>query len=179
MAIFVDGYNALHEPKLAGLSEAGLCRALSRAAVAYDWKGPLRVVCDGKPKPGNDTSPVADVQLLYSGPNATADDLIIDLIEAWSAPRQLVVVSSDRVIQKAARRRGAVSWSSAKFARELQAALAMWYEMQGQSSTQATHPMDHPTTVQMGPQQVIGWLRYFGFDADGRLLSEDGKKHGR
>ena len=58
MAMLIDGYNAMHEPRLAGLSEAGLCRALARAAEAMRWRGPLRVVCDGRPKPGgNDRSP--------------------------------------------------------------------------------------------------------------------------
>lgn len=169
MAMFVDGYNALHEPRLAGLSEGLLCRAISRAAMAMDWAGPLRVVCDGNPKPGNETSPAADVQLVYSGQSATADDMIIDLVDAWSAPRQLVVVSSDRTIQKAARRRRATVWSSPRFAKELQAGLSLWHELRGETSAAAS-PMNHPTTVEMGPQQVIGWLRYFGFDEEGRPL---------
>lgn len=169
--MLVDGYNATHEPRLAGLSEAGLCRAIARASDAMRWRGPLRVVCDGNPKPGgNDRSPDANVELLYSGRSETADDVIIRYINASSAPSQLIVVSSDRAIQKAANRRKAIVWSSPRFARELGEALSLWRELAGGAGLEATEPS--PTTVNMGPQQVVGWLKYFGFDADGNVLKK-------
>lgn len=174
MALFVDGYNALHEPRLAGLSEAGLCRAIGRAAIAMSWRGPLRVVCDGMPKPGNDRSPDPGVQLIYSGKACSADEVIMQFIDAYSAPNQLTVVSSDRAIQKAARRRRATVWSSPRFARELGSALSLWHELQG-GPIQTGQAASSPTTVQMGPEQVIGWLRYFGFDAQGNPLSKPDK----
>lgn len=169
--MLVDGYNATHEPRLAGLSEAGLCRAISKAADAMRWRGPLRVVCDGNPKPGgNDRSPEANVELMFSGQGQTADDVIIRLINASSAPSQLIVVSSDREIQKAAKRRKAIVWSSPRFARELGEAMALWRELAGGAGLE---PMQQsPTTVEMGPQQVIGWLKYFGFDANGNVIQK-------
>lgn len=171
MALLVDGYNAMHEPKLAGLSEAGLCRAIARASEAMRWRGPLRVVCDGSPKPrGNERSPEPSVELIYSGKEMTADELIEHYIQLSSAPSQLVVVSSDRAIQKAANRRRAIVWSSPKFARELGSALALWRELQGGPGMSTAEPS--PTTVHMGSEQVIGWLRYFGFDADGQPLKK-------
>ncbi len=51
MRLIIDGYNVLHEtmpPPLAGLDEAGLCRALD--ASVWRSKSPV-VVCDGRPKP--------------------------------------------------------------------------------------------------------------------------------
>lgn len=171
MAMYVDGYNATHEPRLAGLSEGGLCRAIARAAEVMRWRGPLRVVCDGNPKPGgSDRSPEANVDLLFSGRQESADDVIIRLIQASSAPRQLIVVSSDRVIQKAANRRKAIVWSSSHFARELGEALSLWRELAGGAGLEPAP--SSPTTVQMGPQQVVGWLKYFGFDADGNALKK-------
>lgn len=169
--MLVDGYNATHEPRLAGLSEAGLCRAISKAADAMRWRGPLRVVCDGNPKPGgNDRSPDANVELMFSGRTESADDVIIRFINASSAPGQLIVVSSDREIQKAANRRKAIVWSSPRFARELGAALALWRELAGGVGLGPIQ--QSPTTVEMGPQQVIGWLKYFGFDADGNAVGK-------
>jgi predicted RNA-binding protein with PIN domain len=105
MRLLIDGYNLLHTTMpshLAGLDEAGLCGLLARSR----WRGGAVVVCDGMPKPGlAAVSPVASVELVYSGVGRSADEHIIALIEAHSAPRRLAVVSNDREIQKAARRR--------------------------------------------------------------------------
>src|SRR5687768_8879589 len=96
-------------PGLAGLDEAGLCRALARSAWA---SGRIMVVCDGAPKPHARDSPEPGVELLYAGRGVSADDRIEALIEADTAPRRLTVVSSDRAIQKAARRRRATAMGS-------------------------------------------------------------------
>lgn len=119
MSLIIDGYNLLHTtmpPVIAGLDEMTLCRLLAVSR----WRGEsVVVVCDGQPKPHAPASPVASVLLLYSGPGVSADDVIIQRIDADSTPRRLIVVSSDRQIQKAARRRRAQAWSSPRLVREL------------------------------------------------------------
>jgi uncharacterized protein len=52
------------------------------------------------------------ITVRYAAQYETADELIIELIEADHGPRQLVVVSSDHQIQRAARRRKAESVDS-------------------------------------------------------------------
>lgn len=113
MPMLVDGYNVLWHPMpvtLAGLDEAGLAQLLSRGAFARDR---VTIVFDGQPK-GIDASEAAAARatVLFSGPGKSADDMIIDRIAADSAPRRLVVVSDDREIQKAARRRRCAAWPS-------------------------------------------------------------------
>lgn len=103
MAWLIDCYNLLcttMPPMLAGMDEAGLCRTLERADLA---RGGVVVVADGSPKPGGaSVSPVDAVELVYSGPGRTADDVIIERLRAHTAPRRLTVVSTDRQIRKAA-----------------------------------------------------------------------------
>lgn len=171
--MLVDGYNAMHEPDLSSVTEAGLCRLLAKADQIAHWGVPLRVVCDGRPKPGRPSfSPVPKVELVFSGKDQSADDVIIHQIQASSSPRQLIVVSSDHEIQKAAKRRKAIVWASSRFTKELWKALAI-----GKGQGQAIgHSVS--TSVQMGPQQVVGWLRYFGFDAEGQeiRIADDNEK---
>lgn len=153
MPLIIDAYNVLHEtmpPALAGLDEARLCVALDRSA--FRAESPV-VVCDGRPKPlGVTESPVHSVELVYSGPNRTADDVIIAMIDAHSAPRRLTVVSSDREIRKAARRRRAVSWTSDEFLTKLVEAMGAKPPTPGK-----------PRPDDMTPEQVDAWLRQFGF----------------
>lgn len=125
MPLVIDGYNLLKAdmpPSLAGLDEARLCHVLQRAGFAL--RG-VRVVFDGGHKPGLPAeSIVPGIEFIYPGKGKSADDVIMDIIDADHAPRSLVVVSTDREIRKAARRRRAVSISSADFIRTLAASLA-------------------------------------------------------
>ncbi len=122
MPLIIDCYNLLHAdmpPLLAGLEEDRLCRLLD---VSRYRAGAITVVCDGLPKPDLPSrSPVTSVALIYSGRDRSADDVIIAMIDADSAPRRLVVVSDDREIQKAARRRRAKAVGCGAFVGELRA----------------------------------------------------------
>ncbi|MEX0643360.1 MAG: NYN domain-containing protein, partial [Pirellulales bacterium] len=159
MPLLIDGYNVLHAtmpPALAGLDEAGLCRALARTP----WQAePIVVVCDGRPGPlGVVESPVSEVELVYSGPTRTADDVIIERIDADSAPRRLIVVSTDHAIRKAARRRRAISWTSDQFIHRLVAAMHNDFAPPNEGK---------PDIDTLPPQQVRDWLDAFGVEDDG------------
>lgn len=152
MALLIDGYNLLHAtmpPSLAGLDELGLCRVLARSTFASER---TTIVCDGKPKPHAPAGAFHGVRLVYSGPDRTADDVIIDLIERDTAPRRLIVVSSDRAIQAAARRRRANAVTADEFVNMLS----------------HSRPDASPGPVRpRGPltdDQVRRWLREFGID---------------
>jgi len=161
MPMVVDCYNVLHTtmpPMLAGLSEAGLCHTLARTTWAAAG-GPVTVVADGRPKPlGVAESPAASVDLVYAGSHRSADDLIIDLINAHSAPRRLTVVSSDRVIRAAARRRRARDMTSDEFIDRLCHQLRK--HAAGPPAT------SRPSVGPLPPELVNRWKRAFGFEDD-------------
>lgn len=162
MPLIIDCYNVLHTtmpPMLAGLGEAGLCHALARTtwASAGGGLGGITVVADGRPKPlGVVESPVAVVDLVYAGSHRSADDLIIDLINAYSAPRRLTVVSSDRVIRAAARRRRARDMSSDDFIDKLCHQL--------RKHAVGPPPVSRPNVAPLPPELVHRWKRAFGFE---------------
>ena len=175
MPVIIDGNNLLHAAKpaaLAGLDERGLCRALGRTRWRQEG---ARVVLDGEPGTlGRLASPVAEVELLYSGAKRTADEVIERMINESTAPRRLVVVSSDRAVQRAARRRRATVWSSERFAHELVAAMR-----QDHAKADPGAAVDATLTQ----AQVDDWLATFGIDSDevqeqrGEADDEDASKH--
>ena len=108
MPTIVDTYNVLHvegvlPPELAGPDITGLARLTADSRFAGE---PVVLVCDGSP-PGVKERPVSvgPVQIRFAGRGRSADDEIIRLVEQSSTPRRLTIVSSDRAIQRAARRR--------------------------------------------------------------------------
>ncbi len=120
--ILIDCYNVLHTtmpPMIGGLDEGGLCEVLSRTGWATR-QIEMTLVADGVPKPMRaSVSPVAAVELVFSGPGRSADDVIIARINRASTPRRLTIVSSDREIRAAAGRRRCRSWSSEHFINQL------------------------------------------------------------
>ncbi len=158
MALLIDCYNLLHAPmppSLAGLEEDGLCRRLASSP----WSGTgITVVCDGIVKPGTPAfSPVPQVQLVYSGPGRSADDVIIEMIDEDTSPRRLYVVTDDREIQKAGRRRRCQVLSTGSFIRTLAASRP--------SGGQAT--ARNRSRAALSPTQVDAWLEQFGIDPNG------------
>ncbi|MEM7626702.1 MAG: NYN domain-containing protein [Planctomycetota bacterium] len=175
MRLIVDCYNVLHAtmpPVLAGLDEAGLCRALARTTWASHPGGISRgnaagagivVVADGRPKPLRAVeSPVPEVELVFAGQtpgsHRSADDLIIQLINQHSAPRRLTVVSSDRQIRAAARRRKARDLSSDDFIDKLVDQL--------RRHAHGPPPPDRPDVAPLPPEHVERWKEHFGLATD-------------
>ena len=162
MPLIIDGNNLLHAPMptiLAGLDEARLCRLLA----AGPWRGRrMVVVCDGAPGPMREVeSPENAVELVHSGPNKTADDLIIAMVDKDSAPRRLVVVSNDRQIQRAARRRRSKVCSCEQFIRQLVAIANA--EAAGRANPQKPR---RPAPGSLDANDVDAWLKEFGLDGD-------------
>lgn len=163
MPLIVDCYNLLHAdmpPILAGLDEDRLCRLLDISAYP---DGAITVVCDGLPKPHLPSrSPVESVALVYSGSDQSADDVIIAAIDADTAPRRLTVVSDDRQIQKAARRRRAKVVGCTALVAELRGLAERTRDLQSKGP-------GHPPHAQSdGPAagDVETWARMFGVDPD-------------
>ncbi len=116
MAIIIDAYNVLHcthilPDRYAMMEVGGMCDLLSRSR----WRrGRMVVVCDGT-VPRFGIGEHDDVHLIYAGGGKDADSVIEGLIEKDTGPRDLVVVSNDRRIQRAARKRRASVMSSEDF----------------------------------------------------------------
>jgi len=157
MPLIIDANNLLHTTMpqpLAGLDETRLCALLARGPWAGDH---VTVVCDGAGSAMDmRASPSDAVDLRFAGHSRTADDVIIAMIDADSAPRRLVVVSNDREIRRAARRRRARAWSCEMLIGELARTAA--------TSDRAVS--DRPADQPLDRKQVDHWLEQFGVDGD-------------
>lgn len=164
MPLIVDCYNLLHQPmppSLAGLDEQRLCRAIRGSVWGAEGAA---VVCDGVPKPGVAAGTCAPgVKLIYSGPRRTADDVIRALVKKSSAPRRLTVVSDDREVQLAVRRRRARVLSCQAFIHSLVAPAG------GHEAGSAAKPAVHPAELLNAEQ----WAAEFGVDLEQSLEELD------
>ncbi len=118
--LIVDTYNVLHTtgvlpPRLAAPGVPGLVRLLASSRYAHRR---ITLVCDG----GSDRQSgyrMGNIHILYAGPAREADDVIEHLIRRYARGNVLEVVSSDRRLQRAARRHRAGSISSESFLEHL------------------------------------------------------------
>ncbi len=166
MTTLVDGYNLIHASGIVAgnIGPGTLQRARDgligflRASLSEGERASTTVVFDAKDAPpGLSEEQVVDgVRIVYALGYSTADALLEELIVADSAPRQLVVVSSDRQIQQAARRRGATAvdsegWHAGLLRRRRERIRA------------ATQPPEKPEGP-ISPGEVDYWLEVFGED---------------
>ncbi len=155
MPFLVDGNNLMHAMQAVGpeVGRDGLCKFLGHL-VRHGER--VCVVFDGPPPPGPMARRVAahNAEVLYAAPR-TADEVIEERIQSDSAPRRLVVVSSDRHIRKAARRRRCQGRRSEPFARAL-----LTVAESDRCAPVELEPAEKQTGL--GPEQTQQWLREFG-----------------
>jgi predicted RNA-binding protein with PIN domain len=99
-----------------------------------------------------------EVRVLFSPPEFEADDLIEQLIAQHPAPKQLVVVSGDHRLHKAARRRQAHPVDSDPFWERLQQRPDARTSLIAETPPQP-HPAVKPTATSSA---TAAWLREFG-----------------
>jgi len=161
----IDAYNVMGvmmPVELAGMNEGGLCRALERAGLTRPRGRSAAVVCDGLVKPGGAAvSPVVSVELIYSGPRRSADDVIMEMVGKSSTPRRLTVVSNDRVIQAAARKRKARVMASESLIQSLADRLARGGVASGGAGDEGA---SGKKSEGIPPCEVQEWLEEFGLD---------------
>lgn len=119
----------------------------------------VRIVYDGPapPQPKRQQFEHPSLIVTYSGKGVSADSVLADLIAQSSAPRLLVVVSSDREVQRDARRRKATAVESAAFWSRVRAELAR-PQPDSVEPEEKHQGLDAPA--------VDEWMRIFGFDED-------------
>lgn len=113
MEWLVDGYNLLHASGIVPTTGQGELQAARETLLRWlttrlpaDYRQRTTIVFDGRDAPPGlpDHYTVHGLQIRFAR-HQEADDLIEQLIQASHHPRQLTVVSNDRRLQRAARRR--------------------------------------------------------------------------
>ncbi len=167
MRILIDGYNLAHAagilatnigPGTLRRARDGLVGFLAASLTEREKRG-ATVVFDAKDAPADlpGDSKVDGIRVLFAFDHPSADELIEELIFADSAPRQLVVVSGDRRLQVAARKRGAQAVES-----------EAWHETlrrrrREERQPSRPNPESKPAPPQ-SPDEVEDWLRFFDVD---------------
>jgi predicted RNA-binding protein with PIN domain len=128
MAILIDGYNLLNA---AGVERRGRGTVLAQArqgllgflasALTEDEATRTTIVFDSKDAPPGlpREEQFGAIRVLFAKGYSDADELIEELIRADHSPRQLLVVSSDHRLHRAARRRKASAVDSHQWLAEL------------------------------------------------------------
>ncbi|MCC6661595.1 MAG: NYN domain-containing protein [Phycisphaerales bacterium] len=153
--LLIDAYNVLLmegvlPPHLAGLDLTGLAALL---AISRYARRQTVLVCDGREKdPRGQLG--ARTTVRYSGPDRTADDVILSTIHSHSAPRTILLVTTDRALAAAARRRRTDTMRSEDFLTHLARD-----EARG-GRTRRPRPMP-PVPLDRGV--VARWMREFGY----------------
>ncbi len=156
MPLIIDTYNLLHvvgvlPPDLAGLGIDDLMDLILRSRYRREK---TILVCDGE-KPPNAPRPRDGIKIHYSGIKRSADDLITHQVQQSSSPRRLIVVSSDREIQRAAAKRRCKVLSSGEFLANLAA---------DAQSPDSQLPDQTKPDVPLKESQVGLWAKLFQLD---------------
>ncbi|MHC4722204.1 MAG: NYN domain-containing protein, partial [Planctomycetota bacterium] len=119
MPYLVDGYNLQKQiqkidPKFETLSDTYLCKILSRYLKSI--RDQSQIIFDGIGPPDKTGFENLDnIEVIFTGRNIDADSVIEQKIKANTAPKKLVVVSSDRRLRVAAAKRKAIGIKSEDF----------------------------------------------------------------
>lgn len=168
MHVLIDGNNLLHAVWPAEAKRArprGWLRLRLRLLdqlrrQPYPGNPAVTVVFDARLAPEDESSPSQHhgIAIRYSTGYPSADDLIEELIHQDGAPSQLLVVSNDRRLREAARRRGSTAIGCLDF-----------YASLGRATPPPTpadeEPSDKPERGSDADMQQ--WLREFGDGEEG------------
>ena len=169
MPYLFDGYNVYHAAghichQWSHVTPDTLCRHIAEDMQKLDEHGV--VVFDGS-RPADssmDVEPRGYLRIVYAGGGNSADDLIEKMISDNTHPKRLVVVSSDRRIRSASRRRRAESLAADDYLTELLA-------RQNQAPPGPSEPEEKQQGL--GDGQTDDWLELFGLDPDEPSTGED------
>ncbi|MHC5082647.1 MAG: NYN domain-containing protein [Planctomycetota bacterium] len=159
MPFIVDGYNLLRSiqklEEFAAFTEVQMCRAIADFLHCVRDRG--HVVFDGIGPPDKSAlGGISGLEVYFSGENLEADDVIEQKILDNTAPKSLIVVSSDRRLRTAAKKRKATSIQSELF----------WQGLLNEMEMNALRPAPEPTEKRNGlnERETDLWLDAFGLD---------------
>ena len=112
MPFIIDGYNLLRSvqgyEEYASYDEEMLCRVLSEYLKRVRNQG--QIIFDGiGPPDKSGLGGIENLEVYFSGEDLEADDVIEDKIISSSAPKNLIIITSDREIRIAASHRKCTS----------------------------------------------------------------------
>ena len=172
MALIIDGYNLLHASGIVGrgIGPGGLERSrlalLNFVAESVDARElpTTTIVFDARQAPPGLPRSLAHrgMTVLFAANYETADELIEELVRADSAPRRLVVVSSDHQVQRAARRRRAKAIASDRWFVDM---------VRRRAARQTVVPPSQLKPTEPASSEVEFWLRQFD-DEGGNVDAE-------
>ena len=127
------------------------------------------VVFDAPAGGRNTLNPVVShgLQVIYAQTEMDADDVLEELIAKHSAPRQILLVSSDHRLQKAARRRRGKFIDSEDFATRLE------QRDQREDDKPADGPPRQKFTGLLSKSETSAWLDFFGEIPEAEQLRPD------
>ena len=155
MPVIIDGHNLLHsihkeDPDSGPISDVQLCRIVGRYLKLIDEKG--EVIFDGTgPRDKGGFDNISNLEVFFAGLRSDADTVIEDKIKASTAPRRLTIVSSDRRLRDAARKRRATSVKSQVF----------WDDVQKQLSRKAKVKEPLAKREGLSEGETEQWLKIF------------------
>ncbi len=158
MPFLIDGYNllwAVH--KLADDSESvtdvQMCKILSGYLKQTGESG--EIVFDGIGPPDKSSfDNIENLEVFFTGADVDADSVIENKIRANTAPRRLIVVSSDRRLRSAARMRKAAAVKSGKF----------WEQVGKQLRKKARNIEPQAKQNGLSEGETEQWLKFFDLD---------------
>jgi predicted RNA-binding protein with PIN domain len=169
MPYLIDGDNLLHAARAAfegaeRANRAWLCRLLS----SWDSEGRqgITIVFDGYRPATPADGPVAEGELTirYSD-KGTADSRIVEMLNASHSARNLTVVSTDREVRMAARRRRAASVDSTSFIERIRREL---------DRAERRHRREPPEKYRgLEPGETQRWMEEFGLEVDDESDEDD------
>ena len=158
MPVIIDGYNLLraiqktHE-QFESASDVQLCLILDRYLKLTGQKG--EIIFDGiGPPDKTGFNNLSNLEVFFVGFNTDADSVIEDKIKANTAPKRLMIVSSDRRVRAAARKRKATSLKSDVF----------WDKLQKQLSRKKTIKEPKAKRAGLTESETEQWLKIFGIE---------------
>ena len=115
MKVIVDAYNVLHQMNKKQISDAERKHFINLlSAYAKRKRLALVAVFDSGPFLFPSSEEQKGITIKYSGPNASADDIIVRIMQQCQG-QGMVLVSSDRELRDAAKKYGAESIPSQEF----------------------------------------------------------------
>ena len=159
MPFVIDGHNLLNaiqniDEEYQDIDEENLCRILSKYFGSVDEFA--QIVFDGTgPRDKTEFQRINRLEVFFSGPNTDADTMIENNIQANTAPKRLIVVSTDRRLRTAAAKRKAVSVRSEVF-----------WQLMVEQFDKPNKPSPEPKGQRYGitDSETDQWLNQFGLD---------------
>lgn len=156
--LLIDGYNLLRSvqgllEQSSEITDIQMCRIINEYIYKTKTKG--CVVFDGVgPRIKDAFNNLFNLEIIFSGTTHEADDIIEKLILASSAPKNLIVVSSDKRIKKAAEKKKATAVDCVDFWTEV-------IKLLEKKKKKAAEPQ--AKYIGITEAETEYWLREFGF----------------